>query len=62
MKRNCQQKLKYTSLAAMIAFTLSTGLVYGADMPVDGKVVAGKVTIDGTEYIPAVGDMLIRAC
>lgn len=56
MKRNCQQKLKYTSLAAMIAFTLSTGLVYGADMPVDGKVVAGKVTIDGKEYIPAVGD------
>uniref|UniRef100_UPI0026F0F47C two-partner secretion domain-containing protein n=1 Tax=Selenomonas ruminantium TaxID=971 RepID=UPI0026F0F47C len=56
MKRNCQQKLKYTSLAAMIAFTLSTGLVYGADMPVDGKVVAGKVTIDGTEYVPAVGD------
>ena len=55
MKKN-HRKVGRITLATMIALTLSSAGVFAADLPVNGRVTAGKVTIDGVDYIPAVGN------
>ena len=43
---------KKTALAAMVALALSSTGVFAAELPVNGEVVAGQVTVGDTTYVP----------
>ncbi|MBR1697290.1 MAG: filamentous hemagglutinin N-terminal domain-containing protein, partial [Anaerovibrio sp.] len=43
---------KKTALAAMVALALSSTGVFAAELPVNGEVVAGQVTVGDKTYVP----------